>query len=301
MRVLLLGGLPGQWQAHPDGRDVASGIEAWMYCFPDSWHSCGATCTPEFVREFDLIIANTARVGFTENLLRLQQERRPDSKWVSLIEGCGASYLDPDARVRKLLAGSDLVNVINRHTLEYFRALSGVRCEYIGIPYPAEQIRAKYPRNNGKGVYLPMPLRNFQSSVLAALPHRLKLHGIDSANPFDVDIELHPPSVYQEYYALLARDAWAFVDLDPRYTWKRNVLDCAAIGIPCISTVSGGHAKHFFPHLEVQNAFSVTEAGDLLEELRKFPHFYREVSTVPMEKFAEFTHDFMRDKLLASL
>ena len=114
-------------------------------------------------------------------------------------------------------------------------------------------------------------------------------------------IAWHPLTSFTPYFELLSETAFAFVDLDHRYTWARDVLDCAALQIPCIATVSTGHVVDFFPELVVQNEFAVEYARELLSRLYEDEAFYQRCSNVPIELLEPLSPQSMREKLLAAL
>src|ERR1035437_10364027 len=112
MKTLLLGGNTGFWRAADRAyeRDIFTGIEAWVFAF-DGDHCNTLDATPELIREYDLIIGNSSGGDYRPKLLSLQALRKKGAKWVTLIEGCATDYLAPHAALKKLLDGSDLVNV----------------------------------------------------------------------------------------------------------------------------------------------------------------------------------------------
>lgn len=256
-----------------DRQDFWSGPEA--LCFPfNAKYKPTDLVTAVDLAHCDLIIANLDR-RHIDQLIRLQQQRGPNVKWVSLIERCATDYLPADPRIKQLLDGSDLINVINKHSLGFFRALTTARCEYIGIPYPAEGIRHRFsiPLEERKNYimlppYVDPPGITHNASYLAARVAKLPMYGAqqDKYNYGDINYHSLP---YQEPldYLKLEAESIAFVNLDHRYTWGRNVLDCAALGVPCIATKATGHAEDFFPSLMVNNEFCIEEAANNLKSL----------------------------------
>jgi hypothetical protein len=334
MKTLLLGGNTGFWRAEERAyeRDVMSGIEAWVFAM-DGDHCNTLDATPELVDQYDLIIANTNGGFYPGKQLALQNGRRSGIKWVSLIEGCATDYLTPNYTQKKIFEASDLVNVINRHSLDFFRIYTTARCEYIGIPYPAASIRKKFTPGERCDVWTPSNFyndRNPCSSVLAALPvierHGRQCHGfkrkpavkrrwhsflhkprIDpkSAEPLFAgllnSVVFHDEVGLGDYFKTLSETVYAFVNLDHRYTWARNVLDCAALQIPCIATRSTGHVEDFFPALTVEDEFSVRKTRELLERLYSDEEFYKSCASVPIELLEPLSHENMKRKLLAAL
>ena len=334
MKTLLLGGNPGFWHAseHTNDRDVMSGIEAWVFAM-DGDHCNTLEATPELINRYDLVIGNTNGGLYYPKLLALQQGRRSRVQWVSLIEGCATEYLAPVFILKKILDGSDLVNVINRRSLEFFRLCTTARCEYIGIPYPAANIRKQFLPGDRRDVWTPSNLYNARascSSVLAALSvterlgrtchgfmrrqvmKKRKLPFLSASRTNQKDVEppcaglLNSVVFHQEmnmagYFQTLSNSAFAFVNLDHRYTWARDVLDCAALQIPCIATRATGHAEDYFPSLTVGNEFAVPEAAELLERLYFDKEFYERSACVPIELLEPLSHESMKRKLLAAL
>ena len=97
------------------------------------------------------------------------------------------------------------------------------------------------------------------------------------------------------------KDAYAWLNLDYRYTWGRYVLDAAALQIPIIATRSTGHAEHFFPQTMVENEFAVEQTRDLLKRLLHDRAVYEEVAMVPLEKFDHLRPEIRKQELLDAL
>jgi len=95
--------------------------------------------------------------------------------------------------------------------------------------------------------------------------------------------------------------AMLWLNFDERYTWGRNVLDAAALQVPVISTRSTGHQEDFFPLLLLETPFELEKAFELTMRLINDEEFYREVSTVPLERFSHLHPDVMRQKLIVAL
>ncbi|HEY3875946.1 MAG TPA: hypothetical protein VGM92_10750 [Candidatus Kapabacteria bacterium] len=332
MKVLLLGGNRKFWHASDrlHDRDFLSGIEAWIYSF-DGDYSNTLEATQDLINTYDLIIGNSNGGSYAPKLLELQRNRKKGIRWVTLIEGCATEYLTLDSTTKELFDSSDLINVINRHSLEFFRSCTSARCEYIGIPYPGATIREKFAAGNRRDVWIASNLYHYRtssSSALAALPvtramgtnthaflrRRPRKRGFrrlipdfkrpkiqDPYNGILPEIQFHKEMHMASYFQLISDSAYTFVNLDHRYTWARDVLDCAALQIPCIATLSTGHAEDYFPTLMVPNEFAVSESSSLLERLYSDKKFYEECARVPVELFQHLTHSSMKEKLLAAL
>lgn len=266
--------------------------------------------TPEIINGYDLIIANLDRAHI-EKLRVLQDGRNANVKWMSLIERCATDYLPANPVLKELLDGSDLINVINKYTVDFFRALTSARCEYIGIPYPGEAIRARFciPIEKRTKDYIMLPPYvdppgiTHNASYLAAKGANggMRMFGAqrESFNYGDSNY-LNFPYMEPIPYLAFEANAFAFVNLDHRYTQGRNVLDCAALGVPCIATRSTGHAEDFFPDLMVKDEFSINHARSELHFL-KDSEYYAQTAMATMEPFAQYTHEFIKERILTYL
>ncbi len=330
-RVLVLGGNPGRWKAveHRQQGKLINGVEAWVFAF-DGEYCCNGLFQPSDFANYDIIIGNL-NASFLAHQ-RKCLESKPDSvQWVSLVEGSATDYLRPDTIVRDILNMADLVNVINRLSLDFFRALTTTRVEYIGIPHPSEQIRAVATpmEKRRREAFLAAVLSSRQTEMLVAkqldipivgseprLSRRLKTlptmlkryrtldpyYRINKVKNYYAEEKLtvlreKPFELYFGYYG----GSYMWINMDERYTWGRNVLDAAALQVPIISTVSTGHQSELFPELMVQHPFAIAEAISLGKRLIEDQEFYRSVSQVPLEKLASFSHSAMAKKLLNKL
>ncbi len=287
-------------------RDFWTGIGTFAITFQGDVKKT-ANVTPEILNNYDLIIANLDRSQIPK-LRELQDQKNPSVKWVSLIERCATDYLPADPVLKQLLDGSDLVNVINKHTTGFFRALTTARCEYIGIPYQGEAIRARFsvPIQYRKPYimlppYVDPPGITHNASYLAAKGAGMKMFGAQR-NRFNYNDSSYLNFPYMEPipYLTFEAESFAFMNLDHRYTQGRNVLDCAALGIPCIATRSTGHAQDFFPSLMVADEFCTEEAAMKLQWLHA-DDYYALCANTPMEHFAQYTYDAIREKILTYL
>lgn len=287
-------------------RDYWTGIGSFAIAFQGDVKKTEKV-TPEILNEYDLVIANLDRSEIPK-LRELQSKRNPSVKWVSLIERCATDYLPANPILKELLDGSDLVNVINKHTTGFFRALTTARCEYIGIPYPAESIRAKFFVPIEKRIkrimlppYVDPPSITMNASYLAAKGAGLPMYEVRKDGFNYGDANYHSMSRLEPLdYMAFEASSFAFMNLDHRYTQARTVLDCAALGLPCIATRSTGHAEDFFPSLVVADEFCTEEAAMKLQWLN-VEGYYNIVANAPLEPFAEMTHERIAEKILTYL
>jgi hypothetical protein len=333
MRTILLGAQPTKWSAKERlyEKDIISGVYAWVYAF-DGDYCPTYEATPELLNSYDLVIANTDN-NLIGELVSLQKRRDKRVKWCTLIERCATDYLSLRKDILELFNGSDLVNVINKHSLEFFQAITSAKCEYIGIPYPAEGVRNAVPRlndlpNEPKDIFL-MPLiyytpafdtpRMSYASLVAAAEgikragaqDEVSVHLIEpesnitsydrtrTEEMFGVNVVFHKEMYLRDYLHLLNATAKVSVGLDHRYTWGRHVLDCATLGIPLVTTESTGHGEYANESINVlPNEFNIHRAAYIVQKQLRSPAYRVGYSD---DYFAELTHECMRNRLVNAL
>lgn len=304
-RTLVLGANPGRWNfkdANASFRD-GNGIEAWAYALQgDYWGSPLARVAPE-IREYELVIANL-HPAVRKRYPRLQDQLRPDGKWVSLIEGDADAYHDQPAYLREILDRSDLVATINETTNPLFRSLTNSRVEFVGIPYPVEAMRSRrVPQAARRAEALLCPRQDRQPSIEVATASGLtvrayapkvsrKLSNLPrflKAGHFARDLEVRRLAEQLPRGSIVEfeKDFEPFIDevagcklwvnLDSRLTWARYVLDAAALGVPIVTTTATGHGPKLFPSTTVRDTSCTEDAIDAAKQLVQTAAFYSQV------------------------
>lgn len=92
---------------------------------------------------------------------------------------------------------------------------------------------------------------------------------------------------WHKYLAQLA-PARIMVDLNNRETVGRNALDCAALGIPCVSTARSDMQARLFPYTTLADCWDIQGAFDLCEKLLRDADFYHHVVTYAAEAIHQF-------------
>jgi hypothetical protein len=330
-RVLVLGGNTLPWKASERPHEAATmtGIESWVYAFGGDY-LCGMDATPSIISNYDIVIGNT-NLTFIPHLITLAESRGQGTKWVTLIEGSGTDYLRPINGVPKIFDVSDLIISINKYTTDLFRAMTTTHVEYIGIPFPAETIRKLSTPidKRTREIYLSPFLLNRWSEVFVARQAKIPYYGIERRLTRKVKTILpnlkkygtispkyfmdRAKRLYNEPTLSIRREssleehfrnegnAMLWLNFDERYTWGRNVLDAAALQVPVISTRSTGHQEDFFPQLLLETPFELEKALTLTLRLINDEDFYREVCTIPLERFGHLSPEYMSAKLLSVL
>ncbi len=306
---------------------VTNSTEGWAYALRGDFKG-GGVPPPELLREYDLVLANLDRKllpGFS----KLIRQRPSDVRWVSTIEGGGGDYLAPDADLLSVLDASDVVSNINRHTTAYLQSLTNTPVHWIGVPYPGEDIaQFAVPYAERCGDVLICPKRDAEPSWKVA-----ELCGVDAfcfvptvsrqlrnarvfashryvgkdvlmrdlashGRPIGVDGALEC-GLEETWRVGSRRKVW--INLDPRYTWSRWVLDGAALGVPVISTVSTAHSCALFPELTVPNIFAIDEAAAMVRRLLGDEEWYHSVCLRAAAALAEFLPDAAVQRLECAL
>jgi hypothetical protein len=333
-----LGGKDGRWSA--GGRTVdetlSSGVQSWLYAF-DGDYAGPHDVAAQDLGEYDIVIANMNRPLLP--LLRLARNRPASVKWVSLVEGSAHEYFLPRGDLKALLDLSDLVNVINRHSVPLFRALTGSKVECIGMPYPVDGVRkfAVPVEARARRIFLCAHLSRQWNEYLAARGIGLPCYGYEVPRPrpgglsrlvefvrtgtwaWDGEEPLRKTrALYKALYdddalgvTSYTKDmprylrengnAYLWIDLDSRYTWSRFVLDAAALAIPIITTSSTCHGQLLFPETTVAHAMDIEHAIALGKRLSSDRAFYDHVASYPADKMDFLRAEPMKRALLRAL
>jgi hypothetical protein len=145
-RVLVLGPTRAGWSANGKSLEETrqNAIESWTYVFDGAYRYI-REITPELIQNYDIVIVNSKLYGedntnLLTKLAAISENRHANLKWVTSIEGPAEDYTKPDALMKRLLDSSDLVNCINKHSLSLIRSITTAKVEFIGFPYPVENI-----------------------------------------------------------------------------------------------------------------------------------------------------------------
>lgn len=301
--ALVVGGnrQPWKWSDRPDDVGVVSGVEAWVFALRGSYLWGGALCAKHLENHRLIILnLNPEHLDRYDRLLRAVRER---GKVVGLCEG-GLAELAANWRMWSRVADQcDLVIAINAHGLSYLRSLTSTSVEHIGIPYPVDGVRlyATPIEARRSEILLCAPLLARPLDYLAARELGVRMIGYERTFPLRIrDVTRHRTldrNTYvrraQELYndpmldvlaqttpqRYLERGARAriWMNIDPRYTWGRNVLDGAALGVPVVSTRETWHARFLFPDLVVDSPYDIAGATAIARMLLENDRFYGDV------------------------
>lgn len=100
---------------------------------------------------------------------------------------------------------------------------------------------------------------------------------------------------WDRYLPHLAR-ARLLVDLNNRETVGRNALDCAALGVACVSTPASDLQPVLFPEITVSHPGAVDEAVALCRRLLTDEEFYHRVCTAAAERLQAYGPEAFRER-----
>ena len=329
MRALILGGTRGQWNfaSPPSDHRLTNGVEGWTFALQGDYLN-GSLLSKEHLTQYDLIVANLNPVHFS-HYLPLVENRPANVRWVSLIEGGGEDYFDVSPTLQRILDASDLIAVINQRTTGYFRAMTKAKVAWIGIPFPYETLQTfATPPEQRRREVLVCPRKQRYPSLVAAealglpisaflenTPHTVKNVGLFlrrgswrkdfPAQAWTAQQNCVPRIGYPECdlpdFWRIAGGCALWVDLDPRTTWARFVLDAAALGVPIVATESTDHAPLLFPETTVRDVFCVEEAIAIGKRLLAEPDWAISVTEKAREKLPLFTPEACVQRLKTAL
>lgn len=326
-RAIVLAYLPDRFSASDTPRRLTNCTEGWAYAVGGKYHGRPVP-TLDQMREYDLVLANLDP-SLLADYVPLQEKRPANQRWVSLIEGCGADYFHPSKLLLSVMDGSDLISGINRHSISYLRRITRAPVEWIGVPHPSEEIAALGTAwEDRANEALVCPTKNFYPSLLVAnalgltvtryLPkvsRKLKSLKIYMKHrDFRRDVLLRQWESEPSSVPRIARmendlpDFWRqagrcriWINLDPRYTWGRYVLDAAALGVPIIATRSTDHAPVLFPETTVESPFDVEEAIRIGKRLIADEAWAKKVAAYAKANLHTFSAEECAKRLYAAL
>jgi hypothetical protein len=111
--------------------------------------------------------------------------------------------------------------------------------------------------------------------------------------------QVAPPLVHSERLTFHRRQRWTsylkvmaqsllVVDMNNRETVGRNALDCAALGVVCVSTDRSDMQRRLFPETTLSDSWDVQGAVELCERLLSEPDFLRSVVDYAARAVEEF-------------
>lgn len=313
-----------------EDKNTANGVDALAFAFNGEFIDYPEVQLSDLKR-FDIIFGNANRVP--RSYLKKQQfllDNRPSSvKWISIIEGDANEYLAPDPEYKKVLDSADLVNVINSHSVPFFRRLTTTPITTIGLPYPIEGASSyftPYEKRRREICLCPILLKR-SNDVLAARDMGLPYYGfsqvmlrrlnrvVSNWKNFgsitdknitkkntektynDPDLTIYLEKSISEYFRFNGA-AYMWMNLDNRYTWGRYVLDAAALRMPIITTESTVHGISLFPDTTVRDHFDIDKAVEIGKRLIEDAGFYRDVAESAYNKLQVFSYENVKNQFL---
>ncbi len=336
MKTLVIGGNEGFWnykEKQNSDYDI-NGVENWAFALEGDYIG-GNAITLVLINKYDLIISNLNfdKIPYMKQAHSIIINRKSNVKWVSLIENDALVYLKSQHKIKFLLDNSDLIIGINTHSMPFLRSMTDTKIELIGIPYNIDRIvklRKPILQRNNRTMLLASPLKqtnefqliaktNYPYTMIIpkysrnlknvmALTKKYKTLTLDKSvylklieNYLNTKIEHYIYTASLASFLEYLSNHYMALNLDERYTWSRNVLDCAALGLPIISTSNTEHAAHLFPELMVENCFALDHATELTHQLYNDKEFYTKQSNPDLSYFEQYNYTKIKERLLNSL
>ncbi|MEX2211569.1 MAG: hypothetical protein WD689_07380 [Gaiellaceae bacterium] len=246
----------------------------------------------------------------------------PGAVVVGLVEG-GVEAVSAQAGWEQLLflealEALDVLGVLVEEALPYYRVLAGTeaKAQWLGVPYPkawTDSLQRGTRADGARVVELGAGLErgrnglaalrvlervrrdvpDLRGRVYAGDPGELELIA-RAADGVEGALKSDWPSYYRHHL-----DAWAVLSLDPRRSWGRLVLDCAAAGIPYV----GSNATHCAQHAGVLvcDPYDVEAAEEMLRRLAEDDELYAEAVTRQYEALGQFDEEASRSRFASAL
>lgn len=109
------------------------------------------------------------------------------------------------------------------------------------------------------------------------------------------NVSVYPRTSWPKYLAQLAQ-ARVLIDLNDRETVGRNALDCAALGIACVSTARSDMQRRLFPETTLEDSWDVKTAFLLCRRLLQDKDFWEQVVTDAAKAVKQFDITVFRQR-----
>jgi hypothetical protein len=327
LKVLVVSAIPERFCFDSKPYRITNSTEGWAYALRGEFIG-GQVPSLDTISRYDLVVANLDR-ALIPGLASVIRKRPGHVRWVSTIEGCGNDYLQPTPELLAVLDASDVISNINLHTTQYLQSLTKTPVHWIGVPYPAEDIRQfSTPIDLRRNDALICPKSLSEPSWKVAemagvdgfcfvpkVSRKLKnLPEFTRSRCFKKDVRLRALAKADRPIGVrgaledeleqtwrTAGECRIWVNLDPRFTWARWVLDGAALGVPVISTASTAHSSLVFPELTVPDIFATADAAAMAKRLISNSEFYTEAIDKAWHALETFKPDAVVGRLEVAL
>lgn len=220
------------------------------------------------------------------------------------------------ARMVELLNTADAVAVLHVESIPFFRALTHRPVGLVGLPFPLDKVREMCPPvQKNIIIELGSSIRsaftdNGNALVNLAALSAIGLPGIiDMLDPVEEEylrsireyvplpkITLRKNSQGWDQYITRANYSLLGLHLDHGHTWGSFPLECAAVGMPCVSSPSLFTQKTLFPGLCVSH-HNITGAADMVRKLVSDAGFYEEAVSYAQSQIEFFSYQQCKERL----
>lgn len=261
------------------------------------------------IKDYDIIM-----IELTSQVFRIVKSIKrvyPEKKLIGVLEGSLHS-LDNDHTLKNRIGfietyrEVDALGILIKDSISYFKSITNKPVFWLGVPFPVEWSRQyiispekKEPIieiytsfTSGKGGitnwFTFNNLQKLHPTIKGyTYSHKRRLEEA-LAKKFGINLNVLPFRDWPQYFANHCK-AYIGLHMDYRWSWNRYSVDCAAAGIPCISTNHSTAHKFLFPMLCV-DPYDVNAAVKLASKLLEDGSFYRECREYALEKIEQFNY-----------
>lgn len=249
----------------------------------------------------------------TYELVKNIKKKYPSKKIFGVIEGSLHSYdNDHETDIRFKLVETykeaDILGALIADSISYLEAITNKPVYWLGVPFPLEwsqqhiinpakkepiveiQNTFSYPKKGGFTSFF--VLKGIEEKLPQVKGRFLSCQkGLDraAAKHYKMRFQISPYMDWTKYFRHHSQ-SYIGLNLDYRWTWNRYSIDCAAAGIPCISTKNATTQRMLYPELCV-DSFDAKKAIELAVKLFEDTGFYNKCRSFAMEKIKEFDYE----------
>lgn len=276
-----------------------NGVEAWVFALRGEYRYGGNLAASDF-DSYDLIILNLniEILPHYRRLLRNAVSRR--ATVIGLYEGDLGRLHSIWKEWSSVADLTDLIVAIHPQGVSMLGSLTSTPVHHIGIPYPVDGVREQSVDRSARTREIFLCARPLDRPLdyLAARPLDLPMYAYEttfSRRPREL---LRHRSLDKAHYTRQAADRYAdpgltvlphthlfgyfervarsllWMNLDPRRTWARYIIDAASLGVPVVTTLETGHGPILFPELIVESPYDIAGATRIARRLLEDEGFY---------------------------
>lgn len=292
-------------------------IQAWATALKGDVYNYLRFNLLDAIKDYDLIMIELTSQVF--EVVKKIKRKYPNKKIIGVLEG-SLHCQDGEHPVKTRLGfvevyrEVDVLGVLIKDSVPYFKTITDKPVFWLGVPFPLEWSKKHLISPEKKEAII--ELANSFNHQKGGLTNYIVLRGIQDKPPkvkgccysynkssdikaaklLGLDLDVRSGMDWPEYYVAHSK-SYIGLHLDYRWTWNRYSLDCAAAGIPCISTKHATTHKMLFPQLCV-DPFDTNQAIQIAKKLLENKSFYDECREYALEKITLFNYENSKKRFM---